>query len=74
MSKDSYNACLRRSFTGEISKEFQELIFNELKHASNLSGNTELTRIALNHQPFIFINDQPTDKSIIFNNNYICEV
>lgn len=61
MSKDSYNACLRRSFTGEISKEFQELIFNELKHADN-------------HQPFIFINDQPTDKSIRYMNKYLVEV
>jgi septin family protein len=60
MSKDSYNACLRRSFTGEISKEFQELIFNELKHADN-------------HQPFIFINDQPTDKSIRYMNKYLVE-
>lgn len=61
MSKDSYNACLRRSFTGELSKEFQEIIFNDLKHTG------------LNHQPFIFINDQPCDKSIIYNNKYIYE-
>lgn len=60
MSKDSYNACLRRSFTGELSKEFQEVIFNDLKHADN-------------HQPFIFINDQPCDRSIIYNNYYIKE-
>lgn len=60
MSKDSYNTCLRRSFTGEISKELQELIFTELKHTDN-------------HQPFIFVNDQPTDKSIRFMNKYIIE-
>ena len=68
MSKDSYNACLRRSFTGELSKEFQELIFNELKHSSSYSEGQDL-----NHQPFIFINDQPCDRSIIFNNKYIFE-
>lgn len=60
MSKDSYNACLRRSFTGEISKEMQELIFNELKHTDN-------------HAPFIFINDQPTDRSIMYMNKYLVE-
>ena len=69
MSKDSYNACLRRSFTGELSKDFQELIFNELKHANSVTNNQD----NLNHQPFIFINDQPNDKSIIFNNKYIYE-
>ena len=69
MSKDSYNACLRRSFTGELSKDFQELIFNELKHANSATNNQD----NLNHQPFIFINDQPNDKSIIFNNKYIYE-
>lgn len=62
MSKDSYNACLRRSFTGELSKDFQEFIFTELKHTYDCQ-----------HQPFIFINDQPCDKSIIFNNKYISE-
>ena len=71
MSKDSYNACLRRSFTGELSKEFQELIFNELKHANSASNQPGQDN--LNHQPFIFINDQPNDKSIIFNNKYIYE-
>lgn len=60
MSKDSYNACLRRSFTGAISKELKEVIFNDLKHADN-------------HQPFIFINDQPTDRSIRYMNKYIVE-
>lgn len=69
MSKDSYNACLRRSFTGELSKDFQELIFNELKHANSVTPGQD----NLNHQPFIFINDQPNDKSIIFNNKYIYE-
>ena len=61
MSKDSYNACLRRSFTGSISKELKEVIFNDLKHADN-------------HQPFIFINDQPTDRSIRYMNKYVIEV
>ena len=61
MSKDSYNACLRRSFTGELSKELKEIIFNDLKHADN-------------HQPFIFINDQPSDRSIRYMNKYIVEI
>lgn len=73
MSKDSYNACLRRSFTGELSKDFQELIFNELKHANSATNNNPPGQDNLNHQPFIFINDQPNDKSIIFNNKYIYE-
>lgn len=72
MSKDSYNTCLRRSFTGSLSKDFQELIFNELKHASYFT-NDEHKKNDLNHQPFIFINDQPYDRSIIFNNKYIYE-
>lgn len=61
MSKDSYNTCLRRSFTGEISKEMQETIFQDLKHTNN-------------HEPFIFINDQPSDRSIRYMNNYLYEV
>ena len=61
MSRDSFNTCLRRSFTGVISKELQDTIFNELKHTDK-------------HEPFIFINDQPQDKSIRYMNNYIFEV
>lgn len=58
MSRDSFNTCLRRSFTGECSKELGDLIYNELRHVYP-------------HQPFIFINDQPSDKSILYNDTYI---
>lgn len=58
MSRDSFNACIRRSFTGEYSKTIGDEIYNTLRHTNP-------------HKPFIFINDQPSDKSIIFNNYYL---
>lgn len=58
LSRDSFNACIRRSFTGEFKKKWGDEIYNEIRHV-------------LPHQPIIFINDQEPDKSIIFNDNYI---
>lgn len=58
MSRDSFNACLRRSFTGEYNKKIGDVIYDTLRHTNP-------------HKPFIFINDQPSDKSIIFNNYYL---
>lgn len=58
MSRDSFNACIRRSFTGEYNKTIGDEIYDTLRHTNP-------------HKPFIFINDQPSDKSIIFNNYYI---
>ena len=58
MSRDSFNACIRRSFTGEYNKKIGDEIYNTLRHTNP-------------HKPFIFINDQPADKSIIFNNYYL---
>lgn len=58
MSRDSFNACLRRSFTGEYNKKIGDVIYDTLRHTNP-------------HKPFIFINDQPFDKSIIFNNYYL---
>ena len=60
ISRDTFNAVLRRSYTGEIDKEFMDIIFNELKHTPGCQ-----------HEPFIFINDQPPEKSIRFNDYYI---
>lgn len=58
MSRDSFNACIRRSFTGEYNKKIGDVIYETLRHTNP-------------HKPFIFINDQPSDKSIIFNNYYL---
>lgn len=58
MSRDSFNTCLRRSFSGEYNKKIGDEIYNTLRHINQ-------------HEPFIFINDQPHDESIIFNNNYL---
>ena len=58
LSRDSFNACIRRSFTGEFKKKWGDEIYNEIRHV-------------MPHQPIIFINDQEPDKSIIFNDNYI---
>lgn len=58
MSRDSFNACLRRSFSGEYNKKIGDKIYDELRHINP-------------HKPFIFINDQPSDKSIIYNNCYL---
>ena len=61
MSRDSFNTCIRRSFTGEFTKELGDFIYDVLRHAYP-------------HQPFIFINDQPENKSILYNDNYIIKV
>lgn len=61
MSRDSFNTCLRRSFTGEYTKELGDFIYDELRHLYP-------------HQPFIFINDQPQEKSILYNDNYIKKI
>lgn len=58
MSRDSFNTCIRRSFTGEFNKDIGDFIYNDLRHL-------------FPHQPFIFINDQPPDKSILYNDNYL---
>lgn len=58
MSRDSFNTCIRRSFTGEFTKKFGDYIYDTLRHL-------------FPHQPFIFINDQPSDKSILYNDNYL---
>ena len=58
MSRDSFNTCIRRSFTGEYNKKIGDEIYNTLRHINQ-------------HEPFIFINDQPIDKSIIYNNYYL---
>lgn len=58
MSRDSFNTCIRRSFTGEFNKEVGDTIYDELRHL-------------FPHQPFIFINDQTPDKSILYNDNYL---
>lgn len=58
MSRVSFDTCVRRSFTGEYTKELGDLIYDILRHVYP-------------HQPFIFINDQPPDKSILYNDNYI---
>lgn len=58
MSRVSFDTCVRRSFTGEYDKELGDLIYDILRHVYP-------------HQPFIFINDQPPDKSILYNDNYI---
>lgn len=58
MSRDSFNTCIRRSFTGEFTKEIGDIIYEDLRHL-------------FPHQPFIFINDQPPDRSILYNDNYI---
>lgn len=58
MSRDSFNACVRRSFTGEFTKTMGDYIYNTLRHQDG-------------HQPLILINDQPKEESIIFNNNYV---
>jgi hypothetical protein len=58
MSRVSFDTCVRRSFTGECTKELGDLIYDILRHVYP-------------HQPFIFINDQPPDKSVLYNDNYI---
>lgn len=58
MSRVSFDTCVRRSFTGEYDKELGDFIYDVLRHM-------------FPHQPFIFINDQPPDKSILYNDNYI---
>jgi hypothetical protein len=58
MSRDSFNTCLRRSYSGEYNKKIGDFIYNTLRHINQ-------------HEPFIFINDQPHDESIIYNNNYL---
>lgn len=58
MSRDSFNTCIRRSFSGEFKKIWGDQIYDDLRHA-------------FEHQPFIFINDQKPERSIIYANNYI---
>ena len=58
MSRDSFNTCIRRSFSGEFKKTWGDQIYDDLRHA-------------FDHQPFIFINDQKPERSIIYANNYI---
>lgn len=58
MSRDSFNTCLRRSFSGEYNKKIGDEIYDVLRHINQ-------------HEPFIFINDQPHDESIIYNNKYL---
>lgn len=58
MSRVSFDTCIRRSFTGEYNKDLGNFIYDTLRHAYP-------------HQPFIFINDQEFNKSILYNDNYI---
>lgn len=58
MSRDSFNTCIRRSFTGEFNKENGDEIYNTLRHTYP-------------HEPVIFINDQTPETSIIFKDNYV---
>lgn len=58
MSRDSFNACIRRSFTGEYDKKIGDVIYNKLRHLNS-------------HIPFIFINDQPPERSILYNNYFL---
>ena len=58
MSRDSFNTCIRRSFTGEFKKKYGDEIYDVLRHTYP-------------HEPVIFINDQLPEKSIIFKDNYV---
>jgi hypothetical protein len=58
MSRDSFNTCIRRSYSGEFKKIWGDQIYDDLRHA-------------FKHQPFIFINDQEPEKSIIYANNFV---
>lgn len=58
MSRDSFNTCIRRSFTGEFRKDWGDEIYDTLRHTYP-------------HEPVIFINDQTPETSIIFKDNYV---